>query len=95
MEEMQTYDYKPFGGEDVENVRQRSFTAILDMVTNYNHKNIGVITHNGVIRILLFHFPEIPRIYRGLTTDKDIANTDIYEWVVTEGKIANIKSLLK
>lgn len=95
LEEMQMYDYRPFGGESVDQVRQRSVSAILDIVNNYDHKNIGVITHNGVIRLLLFHFPDIPRIYRGLESSKDIANTDIYEWVVTPGKIANLKSLLK
>ena len=95
LEAMQAYDYRPFGGESVDQVRQRSVSAILDIVENYDHKNIGIITHNGVIRILLFHFPDIVRIYRGKYTDKDIANTDIYEWEITEGKIANLKSLLK
>lgn len=95
MEAMQMYDYRPFGGESVEEVRQRSVSAILDIIENYDHKNIGIITHNGVIRLLLFHFPDIPRIYRGDDTDKDIANADIYEWVITEGKIKNLKSLLK
>ncbi len=95
LEQFQTYDYRPFGGESVDQVRQRSFSAILDIITNHDHKNIGIITHNGVIRLLLFHFPEIPRIYRGLDTEKDIANADIYEWAITEGKIANIKSLLR
>jgi len=41
---------------------------------------------------MLFHFPEMPRIYRGKDTTKDIANTDIYEWDITDGKIANLKS---
>ena len=94
-EQMQMYDYRPFGGENVAEVRQRAISCILDMVENYDHKNIGVITHNGVIRLLLYHFPEIPRIYRGLDTDKDIANADIYEWEMTDGRIANLKSLLK
>lgn len=95
LEQMQTYDYHPFGGESVDDVRQRCFSALLDVIENNDHKNVGVITHNGIIRLLLFHFPEIPRIYRGLNTTKDIANTDIYEWDITDGKIANIKSLLK
>jgi broad specificity phosphatase PhoE len=94
-EALQTYDYRPFGGENVEDVRQRSISAILDIISNQEKKNVGVITHNGVIRLLLFHFPDIPRIYRGLDTDKDIANADIYEWDITDGKIANLKSLLK
>lgn len=95
LEEIQVYDYKPFGGENVDDVRQRSFSAILDIINNHEHKNTGIITHNGVIRLLLFHFPEIPRIYRGYETSKDIANTDIYELVATKGKIENLKSLLK
>lgn len=95
MEQMQAYDYRPFGGENVDDVRQRCFSSLLDIVQNNEKQNIGVITHNGIIRLLLFHFPEIPRIYRGLETGKDIANTDIYEWDITDGKIANIKSLLK
>lgn len=95
MEQLQMYDYRPFGGESVEQVRQRAISAILDIAENYDHKNIGIITHNGVIRLLLYHFPDIPRIYRGYTTDKDIANADIYEWEMTDGRLANLKSLLK
>ncbi len=95
MEALQMYDYRPFGGESVDEVRQRAISAILDIVENYDHKNIGIITHNGVIRLLLFHFPDIPRIYRADNTDKDIANADIYEWIISDGKIANLKSLLK
>jgi broad specificity phosphatase PhoE len=95
LEAIQSYDYRPFGGESVEDVRQRSISAILDIIENHDKQNVGIITHNGVIRLLLFHFPDIPRIYRGLDTDKDIANADIYEWDITDGKIANLKSLLK
>lgn len=93
-ESLQMYDYRPFGGENVDDVRQRAMSAILDIAENYDHRNIGIITHNGIIRLLLFHFPDMPRIYRGLKTDKDIANTDIYEWEITDGRIANLKSLL-
>jgi len=95
LEAIQNYNYRPFGGESVEDVRQRSVSAILDIIANQGRENIGIITHNGVIRLLLFHFPDIPRIYRGYDTDKDIANADIYEWDITDGKIANLKSLLK
>ena len=95
-EVLQTYDYRPFGGESVDDVRQRAISAILDSVENYDPNNIGIITHNGIIRLMLFHFPQIPRIYRGDgESQKDIANADIYEWQITPGKIANLKSLLK
>jgi broad specificity phosphatase PhoE len=95
MEQMQIYDYRPFGGENVEDVRQRTIGAILDIIENYHNQNVGIITHNGVIRLMLFHFPDIPRIYRAYETEKDIANADIYQWDITEGRIANLKSLLK
>jgi len=95
-EALQTYNYRPFGGESVDDVRQRAISAILDIVENYDHRNIGIITHNGIIRLMLFHFPSITRIYRGDgESKKDIANADIYEWQITHGKIANLKSLLK
>lgn len=95
-ETLQLYDYRPFGGESVEDVRQRALSAILDIIKNYAHGNIGIITHNGIIRLMLFHFPDIPRIYRAdASSQKDIANADIYEWEITEGNIANLKSLLK
>jgi broad specificity phosphatase PhoE len=94
-EKMQSYDYRPFGGENVEDVRQRTVGAILDLITNYDHRNIGIVAHNGPIRLILFHFPEIQRIYRAYDTTKDIANCDIYKWEITDGVIANLKSLLK
>jgi broad specificity phosphatase PhoE len=96
LEALQTYDYRPFGGESVEQVRQRAISAILDIAENYDHKNIGIVTHNGIIRLLLFHFSDVVRIYRGDTENKkDIANADIYEWEITPDKISNLKSLLK
>ena len=95
LETLQMYDYRPFGGESVGDVRQRVISAILDLAENYEHKNIGIVAHNGVIRLMLFHFPDIPRIYRNYATQKDIANCDIYEWEITESSITDLKSLLK
>ena len=96
LEEMQAYNYRPFGGESVDDVRQRALSAILDIAENYSNKNIGIITHAGIIRLLLFHFPEIPRIYHNRQgIEHDITNSDIYEWEMSEGRLANIKSLLK
>ena len=95
-EKMQAYNYHPFGGEDVNDVRQRAFSAILDIAKNHDHKNVGIVTHDGIIALILFHFPDVPRIYRGESdSNKDVANADIYEWEITENKIANLKSLLK
>ena len=94
-ERLQMYDYRPFGGESVEQVRQRALSSILDIITNFSNKNTGIVTHAGIIRIILFHFPEIPRIYHN--DDKGelmISNSDIYEWEITGDVIANLKSLL-
>ncbi|HVY67384.1 MAG TPA: histidine phosphatase family protein [Patescibacteria group bacterium] len=94
-EALQIYDYRPFGGESVDDVRQRGVSAILDIINNHDRQNVGLVTHNGIIRLLLFHFPDIPRIYRqDPETTKDIANADIYEWEITDGRLANLKSLL-
>jgi broad specificity phosphatase PhoE len=95
MEQLQQYDYRPVGGESVEDVRQRVLASLLDIITNNTDKNIGIMAHNGPIRLVLFHFSDIPRIYRGLDTDKDIANTDIYEWEINDDRLANLKSLVK
>lgn len=94
-EQFQEYDYRPFGGESVEDVRQRALGAILDITMNNRNKNVGIVTHNGVIRLLLFNFPDIPRIYRAGDTSKDIGNCDIYEWEMTDGRIKTLKSLLQ
>ena len=94
-ETMQTYDYRKFGGESVDQVRKRALTAILDISENYDHKNIGIVTHDGIIALLLFHFPEIPRLYRGQDDGKMVSNADIYEWEITDSRTATLKSLIK
>ena len=96
LEARQVYDYRPFGGEDVSDVRKRVMSAVLDIAQNYENKNIGVVTHAGVIRLMQFHFPDLTRIYHNPNTalEKTIGNSDIYEWEISEDKIQNLKSLL-
>lgn len=95
-EALQMYDYRPFGGENVEDVRQRAIAAILEIIEKYPNKNIGIVTHAGIIHLILFHFPDMPRIYHQHEHgEKEIANSDVYEWYVTEDRIKNLKSLLK
>ncbi len=50
------YDYRPYGGESVEDVRQRvlSFLSDLPLATD---ETVLVITHRGVIRVLYDLFP--------------------------------------
>lgn len=96
LERDQTYDYRPFGGETAEQVRSRTISAILDIVTNYDHHNIGIITHGGVIRTILFNFPEVVRIFHEpLNILKDIANCDVYEWEIQNKDINDLKALVK
>ncbi len=94
-ETLQIYDYTKYGGESAKQVRIRVFSSILDIATNHENQNIGIITHGGFIRMLLFHFPKIPRIYHDVDNKDEIANTDIYEWDISPGILKNIKSLIK
>lgn len=95
-EKNQTYDYMPFGGETAEQVRFRVLSGVLDTATNYSHKNVGVLTHGGVIRALLFYFPQVIRIFHEPQNIlKDIANCDVYEWTISKKDIDEIQTLLK
>lgn len=94
-ERTQTYDYQAFGGESVDQVRRRVLSAVYDIAQNYQNQNIGLITHGGPIRILLFHFPEITRIFHNPGNPlKDIANGDVYEWEINETKLKTLQSLI-
>lgn len=47
----QRYDYRPYGGESVEDVQKRLLSFIDDMKTN-EEKKILVVTSAGIIRLL-------------------------------------------
>lgn len=95
-EEKQIYDYTDFNGEDANEVRFRVLTAVWDAVTNYSQQNIGIMTHGGVIRALLFYFPQVIRIFHEPQNIlKDIANCDVYEWEIHDKDLKEIKSLLQ
>ncbi len=94
-EERQTYDYRPFGGETAGQVSQRVLSGILDLATNYEHSNIGIITHGGVIRSLLFYFPDVIRIFHEQQNVlKDIANCDVYEWNIKDKDLKDLKAII-
>lgn len=96
MENTQTYDYSPFGGENAGQVRFRVLTAVRDIIENYEHENVGIMTHGGVIRALLFYFPQITRIFHeSQNILKDISNCDVYEWEIHNKDIADLKALVK
>ena len=95
-ETFQTYDYRKFDGESSLEVQRRVVSAIYDIAQNQNMQNVGIITHGGVIRTVLYLFPQVVRIYhRGENPLKDIANCDIYEWEVHKKDLDELKSLIK
>lgn len=96
LERTQTYDYRPFGGESVDQVKFRMLSAIHDIAENHDHQYVGIITHGGPIRVLLFHFPNIVRIYHEPQNIlKDIANCDVYEWEVHKKDMDDLKALVR
>jgi len=48
----QKYNYRPQGGESVEDVKERLFSFINDMLLNKKNEKILVVTHGGIIRLL-------------------------------------------
>lgn len=68
----QQYDYRPYGGESVEDVKERVFSFIKDIQNNKKDKKILVVTSGGIIRLL--HF-----ILKGEVHEK-IHNSSIHEF---------------
>ncbi len=48
----QKYDYRPYGGESVEDVRKRLFSFIDEILSTKKDERILVVTHGGIIRLL-------------------------------------------
>jgi broad specificity phosphatase PhoE len=48
----QQYDYRPHGGEQVGEVRERVFSFMKDIKTKHPNKKILVVTSGGIIRLL-------------------------------------------
>lgn len=48
----QEYDYRPYGGESVEDVKKRLFSFIKEITEVKKDKKILVITSGGIIRLL-------------------------------------------
>ncbi|MBY0539148.1 histidine phosphatase family protein [Patescibacteria group bacterium] len=48
----QEYDYRPYGGESAEDVRDRVFAAFKDIAQKENGKSVLIVAHGGVIRLL-------------------------------------------
>ncbi len=48
----QEYDYRIYGGESVEDVKNRVYSFIREILENSKNKNILVVTSGGVVRFL-------------------------------------------
>lgn len=48
----QLYNYRPYGGESVEDVKKRLFNFINDLSRKKTQGKILVVTHGGIIRLL-------------------------------------------
>lgn len=48
----QQYDYRPYGGEHVEDVKKRVFDFISELSRKKTKGKILVVTHGGIIRLL-------------------------------------------
>ena len=51
------YDYRPYGGESVEQVRIR-LTTFIEEAKTYAPKSLLVVTHRGLIRLLYDMYPD-------------------------------------
>jgi broad specificity phosphatase PhoE len=48
----QQYDYRSYGGESVEDVKNRLFNFISEIQQKFRDKKVLVVTHAGIIRLL-------------------------------------------
>jgi len=68
------YDYQPFGGESSSDVKTRLVNFIKELKEQYPEKNILVVTHGGIIRMM-------HGIYSNKEID-EIANASIHEFEI-------------
>lgn len=52
------YDYRPYGGECVEDVRKRFLKFIEELRKDYSDKKILIIAHGGILKLAHFLFLE-------------------------------------
>lgn len=72
IDQAQKYNYRPYGGEAVEDVKQRLLSFLDDIVHNKKGEKILVVTHGGIIR-LLHH------IFNGKVPER-IHNASVHEF---------------
>ncbi len=68
----QEYDYRPYGGESVLDVRTRLESVLSDIRNEYPDGHVLIVAHGGIVRLL-------QKIYLGKPEDK-VHNSLIYEF---------------
>jgi broad specificity phosphatase PhoE len=68
----QIYDYRPYGGESVEDVKERYLSFIEEIKDKYSDKTVLVVAHGGILR--LSHF-----LYKNQEL-REIKNASIHEF---------------
>jgi len=66
------YDYRPYGGESVDDVRTRVVAALSDIRAKLKGNNVLVVTSGGVIRLVTY-------LMKGIIIE-DIANSSVSEF---------------
>lgn len=64
--------------ENIRDLYNRVEKLILDLKEKYNDKNIIIVTHSGIMRVLYYYFNGIPK--DGLLGSITIKNCDIFEY---------------
>ncbi|MDP2645886.1 MAG: histidine phosphatase family protein [Desulfobacterales bacterium] len=83
------WDFCPPGGEDRKQVWQRSRAALLDAAARWPGRNILVITHIGVVKVLLYglcrgNFPAAESL---------VINPRSFHWLIHDGKSLRVKQI--
>lgn len=74
-----TFDYRPFGGESITEVRARIQGFLKDSIASHNDQTIVCVTHGGIIRLL----------YNELTKEKPlhVSNVSLHTFNVSAADI--------
>lgn len=64
--------------ESVRDLYDRVAKLVDDLKTKYNDKNIIIVTHSGVLRVLYYYFAGIPE--NGILSEIEIKNCDVFEY---------------
>jgi len=64
--------------ESVKTLYDRVAKLIEDLKIKYNDKNIVLVTHSGILRVLYYYFIGIPE--NGILSEVEIKNCEVYEY---------------